>query len=144
MFPIIHAYILISFFSMELYMKWISIKRQSESGENGKSKSKLVSMSVIFGFVSQFLMDKVIPESCKGEEFFVFKVFFNNLIFFIVIPFVMIWNLGSLYDHSHQYLSSVFYSVESWKMSKRFQCVFYAVFKRGKNKIYLEISQSQI
>jgi hypothetical protein len=83
-----------------------------ESDVTNKNKSKIISWSIICGFASQFLLDKVFPDSMKGEQFFAFKVFFNNLIFFILIPTIMIFNLDNLNEHCCQYMTAKLSSVQ--------------------------------
>ena len=59
----------------------------------------------------------------KGLEYFAFKVFLNNLIFVIILPFVMIFTLTNLNKFCRQYLTAVVTSVKnfnpllSWKKS---------------------------
>ena len=106
-FPIIHAYIITSFISMEVYLKWTAARTSEGTKlESGDNRSKIVSLVLSSGFVSQFILDKAIPESFKGRQFFIFKVFFNNLVFFIICPAIIIACLGSVRDYSCQFLAS--------------------------------------
>ena len=120
MFPLIFSYIIVSFLSMEVYMK-CQRKDQLQLDVTKNYKSKIISWSVICGFASQFLLDKVFPDSMKGEQFFAFKIFFNNLIFFIFIPTIMILNLDNLHEHCQQYMKT---KLSSFQMLAQFQAAF--------------------
>lgn len=116
-FPIIHVYILVSFISMEAYIKWMAARKTepAETG-NGENKSKIISAVISSGFAIQFVIDKAIPESLKGQQFFIFKVFFNNLVFFILAPVAVIFFLGTVNDYSRQFFSSI---ANSFKILER-------------------------
>jgi hypothetical protein len=90
---------------MEIYIICQS-KSQSQSDTTNENKSKFISWTIISGFSFQFLMDKVFPDSMKGENFFAFKIFFNNFLFFILIPAIMILNFENLQDHCRQYIKT--------------------------------------
>jgi hypothetical protein len=90
---------------MEIYIICQS-KSQSQSDSTNENKSKFISWTIISGFSVQFLMDKVYPDSMKGENFFPFKIFFNNFLFFILIPAIMILNFENLQDHCRQYIKT--------------------------------------
>ncbi len=120
-------------------MKWISSRQISDEGESGNSsKSGAISFSVISGFLTQFLLDYIVPKSWKGLEYFAFKVFLNNLIFVILLPFVMILTLTNLNKFCRQYLTSVFANAKSihprqlWKKS-------YESFKMKNNRVSPDI-----
>jgi len=96
-------------------MKWLSSRQNSEEAESGtSSKSGAISFSVICGFLTQFFLDYVLPKSWKGLEYFVFKVFLNNLIFVILLPCVMILTLTNLNKFCRQYLTTALAAVKSF------------------------------
>jgi len=135
-FPIIFSYILLSFITMEIYIKFRS-KGQSQSDSINENKSKFISWTIISGFAFQFIMDKVYPDSMKGENFFPFKIFFNNFLFFIMIPTIMIINFENLQEHCRQYMKTKLSSVQ---MLFQFQ----GAFNVTDNKVSPEIIISKI
>ena len=91
---------------MEVYLNRTAARTTEGSKvDSGENRSKIISLVLSSGFVSQFLLDKAIPESYKDRQFFIFKVFFNNLVFFIVCPAIIIACLGSVRDYSRQFLA---------------------------------------
>ena len=112
-------------------------KGQSQSDSTNENKSKFISWTLIGGFALQFLMDKVYPDSMKGENFFAFKIFFNNLLFFILIPAIMILNFENLQEHCRQYMKTKLSSVQVLVQ-------FPAAFNGTDNKVGPENSELKI
>ena len=115
-FPILYSYILVSFITMETYIKWVTTSAIEQANGHGENKSKFVSGVIFSGFALQFIIDKVIPESMKGVQFYIFKIFFNNLLFFILTPIAVILFLETVRNYAKQFFSSIFSYIKEIKM----------------------------
>ncbi len=99
-FPVIYSYILLSFFAMEVYLKYQAFLQHNSA----TNKSDIISLSVIFA--SQFILDFVLPSEWKGREYFIFKVFFNTLVCTILLPSLMILAFPNLKKYCRQFIAS--------------------------------------
>ena len=96
---------------MEMYLNKVKIRSQQISSENGttsgsSNQSKVISICIILGFSSQFLLDNVIPDTWKGQDYLVFKIFWNNLIFTVILPFVVVLKSNGLIKYCQQILEN--------------------------------------
>ena len=97
----IYVYMVFSFSAMELYMYWTSFQKNRDgTAVESPKRDNIFSMTVIFGFASQFILDFVVPREWKVSQYYVFKVFTNNLVFFILVPLLMALKLGYAFDHT--------------------------------------------
>ena len=101
---------------MDGYIKWITSNIDPTDPRNGENKSKLVSRLISFGFAIQFIIDKAIPESMKDIQFYIFKIFFNNLIFFILTPLAIICFLDTVNMYCKSIMSSIYTYVKECKL----------------------------
>ena len=101
---------------METYIKWITSKTDPAENGGGQNKSKIVSYLISTGFALQFVIDKAIPESMKDIQFYIFKIFFNNLVFFILVPVAIIYFLETVNNYCRQFISSVYTYLKELKL----------------------------
>ena len=78
----------------------------TEDPTNG-NRMGIISFVTVLAFASQAIFDFFIPSSLKGQTYFVFKVFYNNLVYLIIIPSVIIVNIGKLNAHLKHYLKTL-------------------------------------
>jgi hypothetical protein len=93
---------------MELYIKW-KIWRQKVDGieiETNLNKSGPVSMSLALALILHTLSDFTLPKLIKGPEYFLAKVLISNLIFFITVPTIVIWNNPNIHKFVKQAMQS--------------------------------------
>ena len=82
-------------------MYWTSFQKNRDgTAVESPKRDNIFSMTVIFGFASQFILDFVVPREWKVSQYYVFKVFTNNLVFFILVPLLMALKLGYAFDHT--------------------------------------------
>ena len=114
---------------MEMYLKRVKMRSQQTSSENdttsgSSNQSKVFSICIIFGFSSQFLLDNVIPDTWKGQDYLVFKIFWNNLIFTVILPFIVVLNSNGLIKYCQQVLENTKEIANSLALVKCFKKSF--------------------
>ena len=97
-----------SFCILELCTR-LSINKNSSTTEEHTNGNRMGIISIVtsLGFASQAIFDFLIPISLKGQNYFVFKVFYNNLVYLIIIPSVVIACITKLSDYFKHYLKTM-------------------------------------
>ena len=88
-----------SYLSMEVCIKCMSYAGLETESLN---KSRPVSLSITSAFIIHISSDFILPKVIKGPVYFQAKIFISNLIFFIVLPTIIIWNNNNIYNYVHQ------------------------------------------
>ena len=52
----------------------------------------------------------------KAIQFYIFKIFFNNLVFFILVPVAIIYFLETVNNYARQFISSVYTYLKELKL----------------------------
>ena len=138
----IYVYMVFSFSAMEFYMYWTSCQKNRDgTAVESPKRDNIFSMTVIFGFASQFILDFVVPREWKVSQFYVFKVFTNNLVFFILVPFLMAIKLGYALDHTE--LSSISFCInfKYVDFAKFFTRSINFIKSISSNRVYQEVKE---
>ena len=103
---------------MEFYLKYLAFQQHNIA----TNKSDIISLFVILTFASQFILDYVLSNQWRGREYFIFKVFFNNLVYNIFLPSIMILTFPNLKNYYLQCIASKFSAILRILLSFRKIC----------------------